>query len=42
LEDDIKLSQNIDIDQYNKELAEAEFEKGDFISYEAMLNEKKW
>jgi hypothetical protein len=44
LKDDIKLSGNIDIDQYNKELAEAEaeFEKRDFISHEAMLNEKKW
>jgi hypothetical protein len=45
LEDDIELGGDIDILEYNNELAEAEaeFEKGNFISNEEMLNEvKKW
>lgn len=45
LEDDIKSSEGISLEQYNKELyeAEAEYEKGDFLSNTDMLNEmKKW
>ena len=45
LEDDIKHGERISLEQYNKELeeAEAEFEKGNYISQEAMLNEiKQW
>jgi hypothetical protein len=45
LEDDIKHGERISIEQYNKELAEAEaeFEKGNYISQEAMLNKiKQW
>lgn len=47
LEDDIKHGERISLEQYNKELeeaeAEAEFEKGNYISQEAMLKEiKQW
>lgn len=45
LEDDIKHGERISIEQYNKELAEAEaeFEKGNYITHEAMLNDiKQW
>ena len=45
LEDDIKMGENLSIEQYNKEIdeAEMEYEKGDFITNEALLNEiKKW
>jgi hypothetical protein len=39
LEDDIKHGERISIEQYNKELEEAEagFEKGEYITHEAML-----
>lgn len=47
LEDDIKHGERISLEQYNKELeeaeAEAEFEKGNYILQEAMLKEiKQW
>ena len=45
LEDDIKMGESVSIQQYNKEIdeAEMEYERGDFITHEAMLNEiKKW
>ena len=45
LEDDIEQDGRISIEQYNKELeeAEAEFEKGEFITHaEAIKQMKKW
>ena len=45
LEDDIEQDGRINIEQYNKELeeAEAEFEKGEFITHaEAIKQMKKW
>ena len=39
------VNKSVSIQEYNKELeeGEAEYQKGDFISHEAMLNEiKKW
>ena len=45
LEDDIKMGESVSIQQYNKEIDEAElgYQNGDFITHEAMLNEiKKW
>ena len=45
LEDDIKMGESVSIQQYNKEIdeAEMEYQNGDFITHEAMLNEiKKW
>ena len=45
LEDDINHGERISIDQYNKELAEAEaeFEEGNYIAQEAMLKKiKQW
>lgn len=44
-EEEIKQGERISIEQYNKEIdeAEAEFEKGDFITQEAMLKKvKQW
>lgn len=45
LEEDIEQDGRISIEQYNKELeeAEAEFEKGEFITHaEAIKQMKKW
>lgn len=45
LEDDIEQSERISLEQYNKEIeeAEAEFEEGDYISHEAMRSRvKQW
>ena len=45
LEDDIKMGESVSIQQYNKEIdeAELEYQNGDFITHEAMLKEiKKW
>ena len=45
LEDDIKMGESVSLEQYNKEIdeAEMEYQYGDFITHEAMLNEiKKW
>ena len=45
LEDDIKMGESVSIEHYNKEIDEAErdYQHGDFITHEAMLNEiKKW
>ena len=45
LEDDIKMGESVSIEQYNKEIdeAEMEYQNGDLITHEAMLNEiKKW
>ena len=45
LEDDIKMGESVSIEQYNKEIdeAEMEYQNGDFITHESMLNEiKKW
>lgn len=45
LKEDIKQEERISIDQYNKELneAEAEFAKGEFITHEAMIKQiKQW
>ena len=45
LEDDIEQDGRISIEQYNKELeeADAEFEKGEFITHaEAIKQMKKW
>ncbi len=45
LEDDIKQFENVSIEEYNKEIdeAEEEYNKGNFITHEAMLTEiKKW
>ncbi len=44
-EDEIKHGERTSIGQYNKELeeAEAEFEKGEYITHEAMLKKiKQW
>ena len=44
-EDEIKQSEHISIEEYNNELeeAEAEFNKGEYITHEAMLNQvKQW
>jgi predicted transcriptional regulator len=44
-EEEIKQGDRISIEQYNKEIdeAEAEFEKGDYITHEAMLKKvKQW
>ena len=45
LEDDIKLNENVSLEDYNQDLQEAEeeYKKGDFITHAAMLeNIKKW
>ena len=45
LEDDIEQSERISLEQYNKEIdeAEAEFQNGDYISHEAMTARvKQW
>jgi predicted transcriptional regulator len=45
LKDDIKLEESISIEQYNKEIdeAEAEYKRGEFITHEEMLKKiKKW
>ena len=45
LEDDIRSSEGISLEQYNKELneAEEEYQKGDFLSHHEMITEmKKW
>lgn len=45
LKDDIKQEERITIEQYNKEIEEAEaaFKKGEFITHEDMLKKiKKW
>jgi predicted transcriptional regulator len=45
LKDDIKQEERITIEQYNKELdeAEAEYKRGEFITHEDMLKKiKKW
>lgn len=44
-EEEIKQGERISIEQYNKEIeeAEAEFEKGDYITHDAMLKKvKQW
>ena len=44
-EEEIKQGERISIEQYNKEIdeAEAEFEKGDYITQDAMLKKvKQW
>lgn len=44
-EEEIKQGERISIKQYNKEIdeAEAEFEKGDYITHDAMLKKvKQW
>jgi hypothetical protein len=44
-EEEIKQGERISIEQYNKEIeeAEAEFEKGDYITNDAMLKKvKQW
>ena len=44
-EEEIKQGERISIEQYNKEIdeAEAEFEKGDYITHAAMLKKvKQW
>ena len=44
-EEEIKQGERISIEQYNKEIdeAEAEFEKGDYITNDAMLRKvKQW
>jgi predicted transcriptional regulator len=44
-EEEIKQGERIIIEQYNKEIdeAEAEFEKGDYITHDAMLKKvKQW
>ena len=45
VENDIKLNENVSLEEYNKELneAEEEYKRGDFITHKAMLdNIKKW
>jgi predicted transcriptional regulator len=45
LKDDIKQEERISIEQYNKEIdeAEAEYKRGEFITHEEMLKKiKKW
>jgi predicted transcriptional regulator len=45
LKDEMVIEKRITIEQYNKEIdeAEAEYERGDFISHEEMLKKmKKW
>ena len=45
LKDDIKQEERISIEQYNKEIdeAEAEYKRGEFITHEQMLEKiKKW
>ena len=44
-EEEIKQGDRISIEQYNKEIdeAEAEFEKGDYVTHEEMVNKvKQW
>ena len=44
-EEEIKQGERISIEQYNKEIdeAEAEFEKGDYITQDAMLKKiRQW
>lgn len=44
-EEEIKHGERISIEQYNKEIeeAEAEFEKGDYITHDAMVKKvKQW
>ena len=44
-EDEIKHGERISIEQYNKELeeAEAEFKKGEYVTHEEVLKQmKKW
>jgi predicted transcriptional regulator len=44
-EEEINQDERISIEQYNKEIdeAEAEFEKGEYITHEAMLKKvKQW
>lgn len=44
-EEEINQGERISIEQYNKEIdeAEAEFEKGDYITHEAMVKKvKQW
>ena len=45
LEEDIKQGERISVEQYNKEIdeAEAEFENGEYITHEAMVKKiKQW
>jgi predicted transcriptional regulator len=45
LKDDIKQEERISIEQYNKEIdeAEAEYKRGEFITHEELLQKiKKW
>lgn len=43
LEDDIRTTERVSLEQYNKELneAEAEYQKGEYLSHNEMINEMK-